>query len=80
MAKVATSKYPFYVFCLQRGSYRIDLEIGKIYQVIRPHKNDAADMMRVIDDSGEDYLYPADWFVPIELPPQAKKALVAANA
>jgi hypothetical protein len=79
MARNNTSRYPYYVFCLERGSYRIDLEIGKIYRVIRPHKNDPDEMLRIIDDSAEDYLYPSAWFVPIELPPKAKKALVAAG-
>jgi hypothetical protein len=34
-------------------------------------------MVRVIDDSGEDYLYPADWFVPVKLPMKAKRKLEA---
>lgn len=69
-----------YVVCLKRGSYKIDLEIGKVYRAIRPRKNDPSDMLRVIDGSGEDYLYPAGWFVAIILPPKARKALVAASS
>jgi hypothetical protein len=36
--------------------------------------------MRVIDESGEDYLYPAKWFVPVELPAKAKRVLSTARA
>jgi hypothetical protein len=79
MRKTVTSRYPFYVVCVERGTYRIDLQIGKIYRALRPRKNDTPDMIRVIDDSAEDYLYPADWFVPIDLPPKAKKAVAMAS-
>jgi hypothetical protein len=54
--------------------------VGKAYKVIRPEANDPAYFFRVVDDEGEDYLYPADWFFPVELPPKAKRALVAACA
>jgi hypothetical protein len=63
---------------VERGTYRIDLQIGKIYCAIRPSKNDPTDMVRVIDDSAEDYLYPADWFVPIQLPAIVKRKLAVA--
>ena len=36
-------------------------------------------MLRVIDESGEDYLYPAGWFVPITLPGELRSALKAAS-
>jgi len=55
-----------------------DLEPRKIYQVL-PDESSAADgYIRVIDDSGEDYLYPQDYFVPIDLPQAAQKALLSA--
>jgi hypothetical protein len=80
MAKHTTSRFPRYVVCVERGTYRIDLDVGKIYREIRPLKNDTPKMVRIIDGSGEDYLYPSDWFVSIELPAKAKKALVAAGS
>jgi hypothetical protein len=67
-----------YVVCLARGSYRIDLQVGKVYRTATPEKNDPADMLRLVDDSGEDYLYPIDWFAPVTLPLKAKRALAAA--
>jgi hypothetical protein len=44
------------------------LELRKVYQVIADTRADEHGFMRVIDESGEDYLYPADYFVAIELP------------
>jgi hypothetical protein len=51
---------------------------GRIYQVIRPEPNDWPTWLRVIDEEGEDYLYPAKSFVPVELPPRARRAVVGA--
>jgi len=55
-----------------------DLEVRKIYQVI---PDDAAAMdglVRIVDESGEDYLYPSELFVEIELPQAVEKALIPA--
>jgi hypothetical protein len=55
-----------------------DLELRKIYQVL-PDEAAAEDgYIRVVDESGEDYLYPADYFLPIELSEDLEKALRAA--
>ncbi len=55
-----------------------DLERRKVYQVL-PDESAAKDnYIRVIDESGEDYLYPASYFVLIELPEAAKPALLSA--
>jgi hypothetical protein len=76
----AKRAYPFFALCIEHGQCKASLEVGKAYQVVRPESNDPAYFLRVIDEEGEDYLYPADWFVPIDLPPKAKRALVAASA
>ena len=66
-----------FVLCI-RNEDCDDLEPRKIYQVL-PDESSAADgYIRVIDDSGEDYLYPQDYFVPIDLPQAAQKALLSA--
>jgi hypothetical protein len=55
-----------------------DLEPRKIYQVL-PDESAADDgYIRVIDESGEDYLYPQEYFVHIDLPQAAQKALLSA--
>ena len=66
-----------FVLCI-RNEDCDDLEPRKIYQVL-PDESSAADgYLRVIDESGEDYLYPQDHFVPIDLPQAAQKALLSA--
>ena len=71
--------YPYFAVCLRSKGYEGSLITGKIYQVIRPEKNDPAADVRVIDEEGEDYLYAADRFVPVELPVAARKALRSAS-
>lgn len=68
---------PRFVICIRNEECE-DLEPRKVYQVI-PDEAAAEDgYLRVIDESGEDYLYPQDYFVPIELPQAVEKALLSA--
>ena len=57
---------------------RNDLEPPKLYRVRSDEAAAADGCPRVIDESGEDYLYPQDNFLPIELPKAAEKALLSA--
>jgi len=57
-----------------------DLDIRKVYRVLHDKDAAATGYVRVIDDSGEDYLYPADYFVFVELPRKAKRALTATRS
>lgn len=52
-----------------------DLEKRKIYRVIPDEKSEKEGYFRVIDESGEDYLYPQSYFVLVELPREAQEAL-----
>jgi len=71
------AKEPKFVVCVHNGGCE-DLEIRKIYQVL-PDEAAAADgLLRVVDESGEDYLYPARLFLQIELPQAIEKALLTA--
>jgi hypothetical protein len=66
-----------FVICIKNEECE-DLQPRKIYQTL-PDESAAQDgYIRVIDESGEDYLYPQDYFVPIELPQAAEKALLSA--
>lgn len=65
-----------FVICI-RNEGSEDLEVGKVYQVLPDEPAARDDYIRVIDESGEDYLYPAAYFVPIVLPREAEQALVA---
>ena len=67
-----------FAVCVNNTDYTASLELHKIYRVL-PDEDAAADGdIRVIDESGEDYLYPAEWFVPIELPQAIEKSLLRA--
>ncbi len=55
-----------------------DLELRKVYRVLADDSAARDGYVRVIDESGEDYLYPAAYFIPIALPDEAERALLAA--
>jgi len=77
---VMSQKKPALKFavCISNEDYEASLELHKIYRVL-PDDDAAADGdIRVIDESGEDYLYPADWFVFIELPRSLERSLLQA--
>jgi hypothetical protein len=57
-----------------------DLEVWKLYRVLADKKAAKDDFLRVVDESGEDYLYPADRFVVVGLAPLTVKKLLAASA
>lgn len=71
------SKRDRFVLCVRNDSYEASLEPRKIYRVVDDAKAEARALVRVIDESGEDYLYPAEFFVPIEVPEKAALAFVS---
>lgn len=67
-----------FAVCVNNADYPASLELHKIYRVL-PDADAASDGdLRVVDESGEDYLYPAEYFVLIELPQAVKKSLLRA--
>jgi hypothetical protein len=69
-----------FVICIQNEGYLASLELWKVYRVL-PDRRAAEDQsVRIIDESGEDYLYDQSWFVPIKLPQAAKEAILAASS
>lgn len=66
-----------FVLCIRNDSYEASLEPRKIYRVLDDVNAEAKALVRVIDESGEDYLYPADFFVPIEVPENAAPAFMS---
>lgn len=67
-----------FVLCLRDGG-NDDLVPRKVYECLSDAKAERDGLLRVIDESGEDYLYPADLFVAVELPARATVALTAAE-
>jgi hypothetical protein len=66
-----------FVVCLNNADYEVSLEIGKIYRSIHDEDASANGLIRVIDESGEDYAFSADRFYPIELPKPVEAVLLA---
>lgn len=67
-----------FVVCIENNGFAASLEKRKIYLALPDAGAEADDLIRVIDESGEDYLYPRTLFQPIEVPPALVKALLAA--
>ena len=67
-----------FVVCLKNKGYEVSLERRKIYQALPDSQAAKHRQLRVIDESGEDYLYPQDFFAPIELPQPIRRAVLAA--
>ena len=57
-----------YVVCIKNKGYVASLELKKIYKVISDPDAEEHNQLKVIDESGEEYLYPDDFFVPIKVP------------
>ncbi len=67
-----------FVVCVKNDDYKASLEVRKIYRVLPDDGGASHQLVRVVDESGEDYLYPVDYFVPIELPESIIKVLALA--
>lgn len=65
------------VVCVKNKGYEVSLELRKIYQALPDADAAKHRQLRVIDESGDDYLYPANYFAPIELPAPVRKAVLA---
>lgn len=65
-----------FVICIRNDEYSASLETRKIYEVLSDADASKHHQVRVVDESGEDYLYPEDYFVPVKLPKATEQALV----
>lgn len=68
-----------FAVCVHNEDYKASLELRKIYRVIPDATAAERDLLRVIDESGEDYLYPKHYFILIELPQEIEEALLTAS-
>jgi len=64
-----------FVVCINNEGYQASLERRKIYQVLPDKEAESHKMLRIVDESGEDYLFPASFFSPIRLPQSLIKEL-----
>ena len=75
MARTQTKQL---VVCVENDGYRVSLEKRKIYVVLKDAAAQKDGLLRVVDESGEDYLYPKTFFRAIALPQSVKRAVLAA--
>jgi hypothetical protein len=74
----ATERSRFAV-CIENRWYAASLELRKIYRVVPDASATMHHQIRIVDESGEDYLYPQQYFMPIELPQPLEQALLRAG-
>jgi len=66
------------VICVKNDDYPASLEKRKIYEAIPDSDAAKHHQIRVIDESGEDYLYPEEYFIPVTLPKNVEEAVIKA--
>ena len=72
----AEKTQPRFAVCINNSAYPDDLKVRTVYQVLPDESAAKSNYIRVIDETGEDYLYPAAYFVFVKIPPEAAKALL----
>jgi len=65
-----------FAVCIRNDEYEESLELRKIYEVLSDADAETHGLVRVIDEEGEDYLYPSEWFLRIQLPQNIEQAIV----
>jgi hypothetical protein len=75
MGELATKS--LYVLCIDDGGYPESLEVNEVYVALEDEQAAQREYLRVIDETGEDYLYPAKFFLPVEGPSQESRVLPA---
>jgi hypothetical protein len=66
-----------FAICLRNKGYEVSLELRKVYEVVPDEDAAKHKQLRVIDESGDDFLYPATCFAVIDLPQTLRRALLA---
>src|SRR5438128_2602099 len=64
-----------FVVCIRNDGYPASLELRKLYEAVDDAFAEQHHLIRVVDESGEDYLFPGDYFLRIELPRSVEQAL-----
>ncbi|SEH05739.1 hypothetical protein [Candidatus Venteria ishoeyi] len=70
---------PQFVVCIANSGYEVSLEQRKLYQLIPDKQAEKHHQLRVIDESGEDYLYPESFFLPVALPEETARKVAYIN-
>jgi hypothetical protein len=64
------------VVCVRNTDYAVSLETRKVYLALSDETATERGLMRIIDESGEDYLYPADYFLQVDFPAAVRDTLM----
>lgn len=75
MRVTGVSDTTHFAICVHNGEYAGTLELRKVYEVVDDPVAAKRNFVRVIDESGEDYLYPQSWFVPVAVPEGVEQLL-----
>lgn len=67
---------PRFALCINNQGYEDDLKVRMVYRVLPDESAALSDYLRIVDETGEDYLYPAPLFVSIEIPQEAEATLL----
>ena len=68
-----------YVLCVSQGEYLASLELHKVYRRQPDADGEEHGLLRIVDESGEDYLFPASLFVAIDVPAEAREGFQTAR-
>ena len=64
-----------FVICIHNGEYAGTLDVRKVYEALDDQSAEKRNYIRVVDESGEDYLYPRSWFVLVAVPEDSEQLL-----
>jgi hypothetical protein len=64
-----------FVICIHNGEYAGTLDVRKVYEALDDPSAEKRNYIRVVDESGEDYLYPRSWFVLVAVPEDSEQLL-----
>jgi len=65
-----------FLLCVHNEGYEASLELRKLYKKIPDKEAERHNQVRIVDESGEDYLYPSDFFAPVRLPAETKSRII----
>lgn len=74
---MASSKSSEFVVCVRNEGFEASLSVRKLYRVLPDAEAETKSLIRVVDESGEDYLYPEELFAPVEVTKDTASALAA---
>jgi hypothetical protein len=66
-----------FALCIDNADYRTSLIPGKVYPVVPDPQVAKDELIRIVDESGEDYLYPKSHFVLVDFPPAVRRKILA---